>query len=315
MLPLISIPRSDLKLSAICLGATALGPGFPTNMGEALYATYREHGGNCFDMAHCYGDGKCESNLGQAIRQHGDSGRVHVITKGGHPAFPGYPRAEHYLSPEVVGSDIAESLDRLQTGKIDLYLLHRDDTRVPVGEIIDMLNRQIAIGNIVAIGTSNWSTARMAEANAYAAMRGLHGLVASQPQFNLGQPNTPPATTDPAMRYLTAADIEWHNSTGLPAIPYSPTANGYFGSAGERAKSTYDNPTSRARLARATELAGKLGATVNQIALAYLFCQHFPVIPVLGTSSAQHLKESIAAKDIRLSGEQVRWLENGSAPK
>src|SRR5580693_7010699 len=127
MLPLISIPRSDLKLSAICLGATAFGPGFPTNMGEALYATYREHGGNCFDMAHCYGDGKCESNLGQAIRQHGDSGRVHVITKGGHPAFPGYPRAEHYLSPEVVGSDIAESLDRLQTGKIDLYLLHRDD--------------------------------------------------------------------------------------------------------------------------------------------------------------------------------------------
>jgi aryl-alcohol dehydrogenase-like predicted oxidoreductase len=311
MLPLISIPRSDLKLSAMCLGATAFGPGFPADMGEALYSAFREAGGNCFDMAHCYGDGKCEINLGLAIRQHDDSGRVLVITKGGHPPFPGYPRSEQYLSPEVVDSDVAESLDRLKIDKIDLYLLHRDDTRVPVGEIIDLLNRHVTAGRLSAVGTSNWSTARMAEANAYAARRGLHGFVASQPQFNLGQPNTPPPTADPAMRYLTAEDIAWHQSTGLPVICYSPTANGYFGSGGERATSTYDNPTSRARLARLTELAEKLGATRNQIALAYLMCHGFPVIPVLGTSSAAHLKESISAKEIRLSSEQVRWLENG----
>jgi 1-deoxyxylulose-5-phosphate synthase len=268
MLPLISLPHSDLKLSAICLGATAFGPGFPAEMAEALYSTFREAGGNCIDMAHCYGNGLVERNLGKAIRRHGDSGRFHIIDKGGHPPFPGYAKPDRYLSPEAVAADVAESLDRLQMEKIDLYLLHRDDPRVPVGEIIDMLNRHIAEGRLRAIGTSNWSTARMAEANAYAAKHRLHPFVASSPQFNLGQPNTPPPTTDPAMRYLTAADIDWHNSTGLPAIPYSSTANGYFGSVGERAKSTYDNPISRARLARATELAAKLGASVNQIALA-----------------------------------------------
>jgi aryl-alcohol dehydrogenase-like predicted oxidoreductase len=312
MLPLISIPRSDLKLSAICLGATAFGPGFPADMAEALYSTFREAGGNCIDMAHCYGEGAVERNLGESIRRHGDSGRFHIIDKGGHPAFPGYPKADRYLSPESVGSDIADSLDRLQMDKIALYLLHRDDPRVPVGEIIDMLNRQIAAGRLSAIGTSNWSTARMAEANAYAAKNHLHPFVASSPQFNLGQPNNPPATTDPAMRYLTPADIAWHNQTGLPVIPYSSTANGYFGSGGERVKSNYDNPASRGRLARATELAGKLGANVNQIALAYLMCQQFPVIPILGTSSAAHLKESVDATRIRLSQEQVNWLENGA---
>jgi aryl-alcohol dehydrogenase-like predicted oxidoreductase len=318
MLPLISIARSDLKLSALCLGATAFGPAFPADMGEALYSTFREAGGNCFDTAHCYcfwdpsGNGAAERNLGAAIRKHGDSGRVFVISKGGHPAVPpAYVRSEYFLSPEVVDSDVAESLDRLQMDKIDLYLLHRDDTRAPVGEIIDMLNRHIAAGRLSAVGASNWSTARMAEANAYAAKHGLHGFVASQPQFNLGQPNTPPPTADPAMRYLTAEDIAWHDRTGLPVICYSPTANGYFGSAGERAKSTYDNPTSRARLARATELAGKLGVAVNQITLAYLLCQGFGVIPVLGTSSAAHLKESMLATEVRLSLEQVRWLENG----
>jgi aryl-alcohol dehydrogenase-like predicted oxidoreductase len=60
-------------------------------------------------------------------------------------------------------------------------------------------------------------------------------------------------------------------------------------------------------------LAKKLGVQVNQIALAYLMCQQFPVIPILGTSSAAHLKESMAAAQIRLSEGQVTWLEKGVA--
>ena len=193
MLPLISVPRSELKLSAICLGATAFGPGFPADMAEALYTTFREAGGNCIDMAHCYGNGQVERNLGESIRRHGDGGKFYVIDKGGHPAFPGYAKPDRYLSPEAVASDIAESLDRLQMDKIALYLLHRDDTRVPVGEIIDMLNRHISAGRLSAIGASNWSTGRMAEANAYAARNNLHGFVASPARLEfLGAAEFPP---------------------------------------------------------------------------------------------------------------------------
>jgi len=318
MMPMISIPELPMKLSAMCMGNSAFGTGQPEAQTDRLYAAFRQAGGNCFDSAHCYcfwlpsGMGSSERALGQCIRRHGDSGKVCIITKGGHPAvLPAYPRSEHYLSPEVIASDIADSLKHLQCDVIDLYILHRDDTRVPVGEIIDTLNRHIAAGQVRTIGASNWSVARISQANAYAAQKRLHGFVASQPQFNLGQPNAPIPTTDPAMRYLSAADIAWHRTSGLPVICYSPTAGGYFASGGQRGKSAYDNATSRSRLERAMQLAQRLNVSVGQIALAYLRCQPFPVIPILGTTNVEHLQEAMAAADISLTDQTVQWLENG----
>ena len=159
MLPLISIPQSSLKLSAMCMGNAAFGTGLPETQTDRLYAAFREAGGNCFDSAHCYcfwlpgGQGCSERALGKCIHRHGDVGQVSVITKGGHPAAPpAYPRPDAYLSPEILGEDIDDSLDDLNGNGIDLYILHRDDTRVPVSEIIDCLNTHIAAGRIGAIG-------------------------------------------------------------------------------------------------------------------------------------------------------------------
>jgi aryl-alcohol dehydrogenase-like predicted oxidoreductase len=313
MLPLRPIPHTDLKLSALCLGAGAFG--LPRDEMLRLYEQFRGAGGNCFDTAHCYsfwlpnGLGAPERALGDAIRHFVDRDNIVVITKGGHPGSdPDYPRPDFYLAPEVVAGDIAESLERLQIETIDFYFLHRDDDRVPVSETIDGLNRQIAAGRLRAIGASNWSTARMAEANAYAAANGLHGFTASQPQFNLGHPNAPIPTTEPAMRYLTADDIAWHTSANLPAICYASTANGYFASNGERGRETYDNAVSRARLQRTLHLAAEIGASPNQVALAFLMSQPFPTIPILGTANAQHLQDALDAAAIALTPKQVGWL-------
>lgn len=302
----------------MCLGSGAFGTGLPQGQTDKLYTAYRQAGGNCFDTAHCYcfwlagGQGSSERALGECIRRHGDVGRVSIITKGGHPAVePGYPRPDGYLSPQVIASDIADSLERLGVG-IDLYLLHRDDPRVPVGEIIHCLNQHITAGRLGAIGASNWSIARLAQANAYAAQNHLHGFVASQPQFNLAQPNDPIATTDPAMRYLSHGGVAWHGQSGLPVICYSSTAGGYFASGGQRRIKAYDNPVSRARLVRAGQLARQLQVGTGQIVLAYLRCQPFAVIPILGTSDLEHLQEAMAAASIKLTPQQVRWLENGS---
>src|SRR5690242_14728387 len=116
MLKRFSIPHSDLMVSAMCLGCTAFGTGLPESTTERLYAAFRESGGNCFDTAHCYcfwlpgGAGASERALGECVRRHHDEKNVLVISKGGHPsAAPGYVRSEHYLSPEVLDSDIAES--------------------------------------------------------------------------------------------------------------------------------------------------------------------------------------------------------------
>ncbi len=318
MLPLISIPRSPLTLSAMCMGNSAFGTGLSEGETDRLYAAFREAGGNCFDSAHCYcfwlpgGRGCSERALGECIRRHGDEGQVRIITKGGHPAIPpDYPRPDSFLAPEVIASDLADSLENLRQDAIDLYILHRDDTRVPVSEIIDYLNSHIADGRIRAIGASNWSTARIQAANEYASAKGLHGFVASEPLFNLAQPNAPVPTQDPAQRYLSAADIAWHKKTGLPALCYGSTAGGYFASDGQRAAAAYDNAISRARLERARVLAEKHNVSVNQIALAYLRCQPFPVIPILGTTNVAHLRDSLGAASVVLDPETVEWLANG----
>lgn len=313
----IPIPNSPLNLSAIALGNGPFGTGFKPET-ERLYAQYREAGGNTFDTAHCYsfwlpsGSGASERALGQCIRKFNDRENVVIVTKGGHPAVvPDYPRPDSFLAPQTLASDIADSLERLGFDTIDLYLLHRDDPRMPVSVIIDALNSHIAAGRLRCIGASNWTTARVAEANAYAKSRNLHGFVVSQPQFSLASTNAPEPATDPANRYLYDHDITWYAQSGFPVMCYSPTAGGFFASNGVRCKGTFANAVSDARLARARQLAAQLHATPNQIALAYLMAQSFPVIPILGTADPEHLADCLASADPHLTPAQVSWLRDG----
>jgi aryl-alcohol dehydrogenase-like predicted oxidoreductase len=318
MLKSIPVPGSPLTLCSMVLGNGVFRPDFPLDAIDRIYQQYRQAGGTCFDTAHCYsfwlpgGSGCAERALGACIRRHADRASVTVITKGGHPAIPpDYPRPDNFLGPERIALDIAQSLERLGMDSIDLYLLHRDDPRVPVGEIIDMLHAHLASGRVRAIGASNWSVERLEAANAYARAHGRRGFVVSEPQFNLGHPNAPRPTSDPATRYLDDADLAWHARTGLPVVCYSSTAGGYFASGGERGREGYENPTSRARLRRAQELAGERGVTPGQIALAYVMAQPFPAVPILGTADPAHLADALAAADVALTPSQVKWLRDG----
>ena len=313
------LPNFPLTLSNLALGNGAFGTGLMPDATDRLYSLYRNAGGNTFDTAHCYsfwlpnGSGASERALGQCIRKFNDRKNVFIVTKGGHPAvLPGYPRPDSYLAPAALASDITDSLERLGFDTIDLYLLHRDDPRMPVSVIIDALNSHIAAGRLRAIGVSNWTTTRIAEANAYAQANGLHGFVASQPQFSLAHTNTPEPTTDPANRYLYDHDIAWHTQSQLPVLCYSPTAGGYFASDGVCCKGNFENPTSRGRLVRAQQLAAQLLTTPNQIALAYLMAQPFRIIPILGTSDPAHLADGLGSVNIQLTPAQARWLRDGN---
>ena len=79
------------------------------------------------------------------------------------------------------------SLKRLQTDYVDIYVMHRDNEEVPVGEFMDVLNEHYAAGRIRAFGGSNWSHTRIAEANAYAARHGLQPMTVSSPNYGLAE--------------------------------------------------------------------------------------------------------------------------------
>lgn len=305
----------DRPISRIVLGMSAAPEELPP-----LYDRFVELGGNAFETARWY---PAEPVLGEWLADRSDRDDLVVIGKGCHPAFQdGPPR----VTPADIEADLAVSLESLRTERIDLYVLHRDDPTVPVGELVTALAEHRAAGRIGATSGSNWSTDRLAEANAWASTRGLPGFDASSPNLSLAVPTRPPW-----QGCLTAGDpasLAWYERTQLPLFAWASLARGYFsaqpvdGAAVRRhgmipldqdidAAAAFDSPANRERRERARILAGELGVTANQVALAWVLSQPFPTWAVIGARTIAELEESAAAADLELSSDQVRWLASG----
>jgi aryl-alcohol dehydrogenase-like predicted oxidoreductase len=308
------IPNTDLVVSALCYGTASWGHEVTGRRLDRLLNAFRDAGGNFLDTAHCYacwtpqGAGVSERAIADYVRRNSGRDELVIATKGGHPSFAGYRTVDRYLAAERVAADIDDSLARLDRDVLDLYLLHRDDPRMEVGEIVEYLNAEVKRGRIRYFGASNWTSARIAAANAYATAHGLQGFVISEPQWSLGHRNP---GGDATLHYLDAGDHAWHSRTGLPVMPYSSTGGGYFATAGQRRSAQYDNPISRGRLARAQQLAAGLGCTPGQVALAYLKHQPFLVLPIIGTTVRRHLDDAIGALEVSLTEAQIAWLRDG----
>lgn len=315
----ITLGRHGLEVTELCLGCMQLGVRATGDTIAALLDAYRDAGGNFLDTAHCYcfwapgGDGISERVVGEYLRQNACRDEMVIATKGAHPPVPGYRAVERYMSPGRIASDIDDSLGRMRIDTIDLYWLHRDDPRLGVGEVLDMLEAEKRRGRIRAFGGSNWTAERLDEANRYAAEHGLDGFVASQPRWSLlrYEAQSRGKRLEPGvLLHLDEDDRRRHAASQLPVVCYGPTGNGFFANEG-KAPEQFINPENRARAARARELAGQLGATPNQVALAWLRAQPLPVVPILGTASRDHLRDALGAVALSLTPQQAAYLEHG----
>ncbi len=310
------LPGTDLYVSELCFGMGGFGTTTRGDATDRLVTAYLEAGGNFFDTAHCYlfweenGDGASERELGACLRRLCVRDQVVLATKGGHPdAGAAYRRPADYLSARTLTSDINDSLERLGDARIDLYYLHRDDPRMTVEQIIDILNLEIERGRIGALGASNWSVQRIAAANAYAQHQGLHGFAVSSVMCSLADPDWK-ITPEPTMRYVTSEEETWHTATQMPIVAYSATGTGYFARAADPTKPP-TNTANEARRTRAQSLAIDLGCSPTQIAVAWLLHQPYPILPLFGTTKTDHLAEILRAPAIELTPDQVYWLRHG----
>jgi aryl-alcohol dehydrogenase-like predicted oxidoreductase len=229
------------------------------------------------------------------------------------------------LSRLEIGKDLDESLQRMGVEVIDLYWLHRDDPRRPVGDMIETLQESVAAGKIRYYGCSNWSPDRMRDAQAYAKQHGRAGFVASQPGWSLAA-RIPGLGDDPTSRFMDAATYAFHQETGLPVAAYASQANGFFTGPYGRGllppapgvspavARAYGSEANYTRLDRCRELAADYGCSANDIALAYLTSQAFPASAILGCGTLAHLEASLTARDLLLSADECRWLAGESFP-
>jgi aryl-alcohol dehydrogenase-like predicted oxidoreductase len=282
----------ELPLSRLALGT--LGFSLSTRDRDyALLDAWLEAGGTVIDTAHVYEGGDAERVLGRWLADRpGARERIVLVTKGAHPDGD-----RKRVTPEDIAADLRDSIERLG-GPVDLYLLHRDDPDVEVGEIVDALDAHRRAGEIRAFGVSNWTLPRIDAANAYAAERGVAGIACNSPHLSLAVQNEAPWPD-----CLSATDAEsraWHERTGMPLLAWSAQANGFFAGA---SAPVYDNAENRERRARAQELGDP-----NAVALAWVLAQPFPTIAVIGPHSLEHLHASLAALDVELSPDEVRRL-------
>ena len=274
-----------------------------------------EAGVNAFDKARVYG--KSEESLGRWLAARRRE-KVLVITKGCHPLFDGTRR----VGKRYIEEDLFRSLDALKTDYVDLYLLHRDDETVPVGEILESLNAQAEAGRIRAFGGSNWTHARLQEANDYAAAHGLRPFAASSPYFGLAV-----QIADPWMGCLSVAGREnaaaqsWYRETQFPLLAYSSLAGGFLSGKVKSEQGmeavlaapgrVYGCRENGERLARAERLAAKKGCTVAQIALGWLFAQGLNAFALLSASAPERIRSDVQAATLTRAEADYLDLKEG----
>lgn len=315
--------RSDAPVSPLCLGSSAFGTDIDRNQSFRVLDAFVEAGGTFIDTARIYaawregGWGASERTIGAWLRARGNRKSLVIGTKGGHP--PMDRLVEGRCSKACLEHDLSDSLERLGIDYVDIYWLHRDEPSRDAGEIIETLAGFVRDGRVRSYGASNWSTDRIAAANAYASTHDVPMFVASQLGFALAER---PLETVPVagMLYMDAESQDWYHSAGMAIAAYSATANGYFGDAnvcwardgfpGDAPRGrSYDTPANRKRLDAAGAVGADRAITPNQVALAYLRHQPVPVYPIIGTSNPAHVREAMEAMHVSLTPDELNRLK------
>jgi predicted dehydrogenase/aryl-alcohol dehydrogenase-like predicted oxidoreductase len=268
-----------------------------------MFDDFFERGGNCFDTAYVYGGGLSERIVGQWVKNRGIREQVVIFSKGAHTPF---------CNPKDLTRQLGESLEKLQADYLDVYMLHRDNLDIPVGEFVDVLNEHQRAGRIRAFGGSNWSLARVQAANDYAKKRGLAGFAAVSNQFSLARMLEPMWTG--CVSSGDAAWRAWLAQTQTALMPWSSQAAGFFvrGNPDDRADNDFVrcwySDDNFQRLERAKQLAKKRSVEPTAIALAYVLAQPFPTFPSIGPRTLEETRTSLQALDVKLSADEMRWL-------
>ena len=310
-IPGVKKPVSRLAQGSIMLSRANLDDSF------ALLDAMMENGINLLDTAHCYGEDN-ERIPGEWCASRGVRDDFIMLAKGAHPDGNG-----SRCYPEAIDEEVFLSLDRMGFDYFDLYVLHRDDTSVPVGELVDCLSDHADAGRIHAFGGSNWTIERLQAANDYAAANGRTPFVVSSPNFSLAVQHKPVWADCLTIGGPAEADTRaWYRKTNMALVTWSSTARGFFSgritSANQEEmadkfwecdREAFWYPDNFQRLDRAYELAEEKGVSVAHIAVAFVLSYSLNVFALVGSATPEEVRINAAAVDIELTPEEIAWLD------
>jgi aryl-alcohol dehydrogenase-like predicted oxidoreductase len=302
-----ALGQSGLSIRPFVLGGNVFGMTADKAASFAVLDRFVEHGGGMIDTADVYSawvpghkGGESESMMGAWLKQSGARDRVLIATKVG--MMPGG------LKPERIREAVQGSLDRLGTDVIDLYFAHKDDPDVPLGEVLGAFAELTDAGIVRAIGASNYSAERLAEALRLADDKGLPRFTAMQPELNL----LDRTQYEGPLQQLCIDE-------GLGVVTYFSLASGYLsgkyrepGDLGKSPRGARVKPYLEGRgpavLAVMDAIAAETGATLSQIALAWVAAQPGVTAPIASATTVAQLDELIGSVALKLSEDHLAAL-------
>jgi aryl-alcohol dehydrogenase-like predicted oxidoreductase len=310
--------RTTFDVSTICLGTMFMGTRTDEATSFAILDRFVEAGGTFIDTANNYnawigGHGRdSEDVIGRWLASRGVRDQVRIATKLGaakkDPALPlsnTEPTNYQGLGADTIRREAHESLRHLGVDHIDVLYGHVDDRETRIAETVGAFGALQIDGVVGITGISNVSVWRVVEAREEAIRRNIppYGLVQQQYSY------IHPAPKIGRMNFVTPELLDYAASTGVDGRPplavtaYSPLHQGALTRTDKPLSGGVDHPTTHARLRVLHEVARDIGATPNQVALAWLLGGEVPVISVVGASSLAQLEETLGAAQLDLDAE------------
>ena len=316
----ITLNHTDLKLSQIILGTDYFGTSRTKETAFAIMDAYIEHGGNVLDTARVYGawfpdgDGASEETVGEYVKSRGIRNKCIISSKAGHPPLDDMHAGR--LSRAEIESDIDVGLSKLGIDYMDILWLHRDDPSRPVEDIMDSLDAMVKKGKIRCYGASNWTAARIAEANRYAESRKILPFSASQIQWSLAKCT---GLADDTLVLMNDNEEKFYAGSGLPVFAFSSQAKGFFEKYDQnklegKAYDRYLCEENIQRYQRLKAVSQESGLSLSALSLAYLMSnESFPVFPIIGASRPEQVVESLQAADAPIPTAIRQWRAQDAA--
>lgn len=310
------IGRSDLTVAPFCLGGNVFGWTADEAASFAILDRFVESGFDFIDTADVYSrwapghvGGESETVIGKWLAARpGARDRIVLATKVGMDLG----EAGQGLSAAHIERACEASLRRLGVDRIDLYQSHLDDATVPLEETLRAHERLITAGKVRAIGASNYTAARLAEALGIAASAGLPRYECLQPDYSLAQRGYE-AELEPLCRAEQIGVIGYFSlAAGFLTGKYR-SARDAAGRAREIRVAKYLNPRGLALLDVLDAVAQACGASPAQVALAWIIARPGITAPIASATSVAQLDELLGAVRLTLAPEAIDRLDAASA--
>lgn len=307
-------------VGALALGALPFGTTVEEAAAFAILDRFIDGGGTVIDTANNYAfwasgstGGESETMVGRWLASRKVRDQVVLSTKvGAAPRTPGtgLDNAEG-LSVAAIVSAAEASLTRLGTDRLDVYWAHIEDRSVPLAQTVDALAGLVETGKVGLLGVSNHALWRVERARVLAGDRPRYTNLQYRCSYLQPRPDVPLPSS--AHMHVTADLLDYvHSEQDLTLWIYSALLSGAYTRPEVTVPPAYDHPGTPKRLAALGEVADELGATANQVVLAWLMDHDPPMLPIAGVSSVAQLEELLAATDLKLHPDLRRRLNEAA---